>query len=306
MTKKILILGSKGFIGSHIRTSIEKQSSFECFCCDIVPDTTHDAAYFCIENPENPDYAAVFSQTPFDVCINCSGAASVPDSLINPLRDFTLNTLNITKLLESIRTKAPHCVFINLSSAAVYGNPTNLPIAENAPVTPVSPYGWHKHFAEQICREYREIFGIKTISLRIFSAYGTGLKKQIFWDLTKKAFTDETIHVFGTGHETRDFIHIDDICNAIQLVLHNLESIPPVLNVANGIQYSTKTIVETICASLNCRKPVIFSKHNRTGDPLYWEADISFLKALGYKQTISLEQGTERYTSWVKELLQTQ
>ena len=179
---KIIVIGSKGFIGSHCVDYFSKEH--EVWGCDVVLDynTSH---YFSIDAVDS-DFLGIFEQREYDVCINCSGAANVPFSLDKPFNDFKLNTLNVFKLLEAIRKHSPKCKFITMSSAAVYGNPEQLPIVESQMKNPVSPYGFHKSMAENICEEYSRFWNIQTCSLRIFSAYGPRLKKQLFWDLFHK------------------------------------------------------------------------------------------------------------------------
>jgi UDP-glucose 4-epimerase len=173
----ILVIGSKGFIGSHVLHYFKEQEHV-VFGCDVVVDYTQEN-YFLIDTA-NADFQELFETTPFDVCINCSGAASVPDSIIHPQRDFELNVNNVFKLLDAIRKQQPSCKFINLSSAAVYGNPAVLPVKEDAALLPVSPYGLHKQMAESVLREFYTQFNISTLSLRIFSVYGPGLQKTTF------------------------------------------------------------------------------------------------------------------------------
>ena len=183
----ILVIGSKGFIGSHMLQYF-KEKEHMVFGCDVVVDYTQEN-YFLID-AVNANFKEIFDSNTFDVCINCSGAASVPDSIIHPMRDFELNVNNVFKLLDAIRKQQPSCKFINLSSAAVYGNPAVLPVKEDAALLPVSPYGLHKQMAESVLREFYTQFNISTLSLRIFSVYGPGLQKQLFWDLYRKMKTN--------------------------------------------------------------------------------------------------------------------
>ena len=204
---KILVIGSKGFIGSHCVDYFSQ--NHEVWGCDVVLDY-NTPCYISIDSVDS-DFLEIFQSHYFDVCINCSGAANVPFSLEKPFNDFKLNTLNVFKLLEAIRLHAPECKFITMSSAAVYGNPEALPIVENKKRMPVSPYGFHKVMAEMICEEYSRFWGVKTCCLRIFSAYGPRLKKQLFWDLYHKIKDQEEPTLWGTGRESRDFIYISDI-----------------------------------------------------------------------------------------------
>ncbi|RYD80759.1 MAG: NAD-dependent epimerase/dehydratase family protein, partial [Sphingobacteriales bacterium] len=231
---------------------------YECKACDVAVDYS-DSNYFQID-ATNSDFTDIFEQAGFDVCINCSGAASVPDSIIHPLRDFTLNVFNVVKILDAIKRHAPHCKFINLSSAAVYGNPQRLPIAETDFCNPVSPYGTHKQMAEQVCKEYAHYFGLKTCSARIFSAYGPGLKKQLLWDICQKAKQSDTVNLFGTGNESRDFIYVADIVQTLRLLISEASFTGDIFNIANGIEITVRELAETILHQLNYNGKLIFTK----------------------------------------------
>ena len=100
---KILIIGSKGFIGSHLVRHLNAAN--EVWQCDVVTNYT-SPRYFQID-ASNADFNALFEAQAFDVCINCSGAASVPDSIAHPYRDFLLNTANVYTMLNAIRTHSP-------------------------------------------------------------------------------------------------------------------------------------------------------------------------------------------------------
>jgi UDP-glucose 4-epimerase len=297
---KILIVGSKGFIGGHLATFLKSRLDIVVYECDVMVDYEKEN-YFLID-ATNADYQNIFQNNTFDICVNCSGAASVPDSIKNPLRDFTLNTYNVVKMLEAIRVNQPGCKFINLSSAAVYGNPEQLPVLENLHLNPISPYGIHKMQAEQVCRTYSSFYNIPTCSLRIFSAYGNGLKKQLFWDLFQKAKKGKEIELFGTGQETRDFIHVDDVSNAIFCCLQKAEFKGEAINVANGEETSISSAVKTFYSFFPKEKKVRFNGQVKKGDPLNWRADISQLKEMGYAQSVDLHDGLSNYFLWISRL----
>jgi UDP-glucose 4-epimerase len=295
---KILIIGSKGFIGSHALQYF-RDKGHKVYGCDVVVDY-EDEQYFLVDTTQ-PNFQEPFKAIDFDVCLNCSGAASVPLSIQNPLRDFQLNTTNVFLVLNTIKAYRPLCKFINLSSAAVYGNPQSLPIEETQVIRPVSPYGEHKRMAEEICQEFYNYFSIKSCNLRIFSAYGDGLRKQLFWDLYKKS-QQHKIELFGTGQETRDFIFISDLMNAIDLVIQKAVFKGESINIANGIQSKIKDVTSLFFNTLNYKGEVKFIGNNRTGDPLNWEADITQLKSFGYKSHTNLKEGIEKYIAWIKSI----
>lgn len=294
---KILIVGSKGFIGSHCVDFFSQEH--EVWECDVVMD--YDNPHYLPIHAIDSDFLELFQERNFEVCINCSGAANVPFSLEKPFNDFRLNTLNVIKMLEAIRLTSPQCKFITMSSAAVYGNPDSLPIKEIAKTSPVSPYGYHKTMTEMICKEYNRFWNIKTCCLRIFSAYGPRLKKQLFWDMYNKFTTQESINLWGTGRETRDFIYISDLINIVNLAIKHSTFNGETVNVANGKQISISDVASTFTTALKTQKKIVFNNVVRPGDPLYWEADISTIKSWGYKQKINLEQGVNNYISWLKE-----
>ncbi len=292
---KILIIGSKGFIGSHCVRYFSYSN--EVWESDVVLD--YDNPRYLYIEPNESDFNEIFIKHKFDVCINCSGAANVPFSLEKPLNDFQLNTVNVFKILDGIRRFCPDCKFINLSSAAVYGNPASLPIEERSEIRPVSPYGIHKEMAEMICEEFHRFWNIKTVCIRIFSAYGPGLKKQLLWDLSQKIKNKDVVELFGTGEETRDFIYIDDLVRLIECVIKKSRFSGDFVNAANGEQIKVSTIANLVSKELKSDKPIKFKGSNRKGDPLYWEADISKAKEIGYSQSVSIKDGIKNYVKWL-------
>src|SRR5882762_4640578 len=295
---KILIIGCKGFIGSHTYDHFARTGN-DVYGCDVLVEY-NDSHYFQVD-ATNADYNELFLSNHFDVCINCSGAASVPDSFAHPWRDFHLNVQTVYSVLEAIRKHSPSCKFISISSAAVYGNPEVLPVSESSKVKPLSPYGWHKHYTEMICGEFYTYFKIPTCSVRIFSAYGPGLRKQLFWDWFQKINESKHITLYGTGKESRDFIFIDDIVRALDCVIANSSFKGDVINVANQKEIGIEKAIEIFKNESGIPFTYRFNNEVRPGDPLNWKADISKLSAMGYRQEISFEEGIKRYLQWLRE-----
>lgn len=297
---KILIIGNKGFIGTNVYKFYSATPSIEVWGCDVVTDYS-SSNYFLVD-ATNASYEEVFQDTTFDVCVNCSGAASVPDSFVHPSRDFQLNVVNVQRMLEAIRKYQPRCKFVNLSSAAIYGNPSMLPVSESAEVKPLSPYGWNKYYAEQLCDQYFRLFAIPTCSLRIFSAFGPGLHKQIFWDWCRKIKNQSELQMFGTGKESRDFIFIDDLVLAIDCIIRGASFQADVINVASGREVSISHAASEISRLFEGKVHYTFNQQIREGDPLNWLADITKLRSLGYLPRVRFEEGLSRYVQWaVKE-----
>lgn len=297
MAIKILIIGSTGFIGKNAVRFFSSRG-YEVHSADIVIKEEYN---YIVLNPEILDFSILFSKQKFDVCINATGAANVALSFQYPLMDYSLNVSNVFNILEAIRINNPTCKFINFSSAAVYGNPESLPIKENSTIKPLSPYGFHKYYSENICKEFYNTYGINTLSLRIFSAYGEGLKKQLFWDTYNKVktITDNKIVLFGTGNESRDFIYINDLLNAIELLIQKFEFCGNVINIASGIEITIKEAVNTFVNLLNPNVKVYFNNEDKKGDPKNWRADITILKSMGFRSEYTINEGLTNYIKWI-------
>lgn len=294
---KILIIGSKGFIGSHC-VDYFQANGFEVFQADV--NTSLQSNFYEIEC-QNSDFSKPFKEHQFDVCINASGSAHVGFSFENPSKDFELNVVNVQKILIAIRDYNSNCKLINFSSAAVYGNPQFLPITENSICKPLSPYGFHKLQSELLLTEYHKFFGLHTCSLRVFSAYGPRLKKQLFWDLYQKAIQNDVVSLFGTGSETRDFIYIADLMQIMDLVIQNSQFQGSIYNVANQIETSIAEAAQVFVSEFFPDKKVVFNGEIKVGDPNNWLANVEILKKYGFKPQFDLHLGLKKYAEWLRE-----
>jgi dTDP-glucose 4,6-dehydratase/UDP-glucose 4-epimerase len=292
---KILIIGSEGFIGSHARIYFEKIGC-KVYSADVL---NIDRPNYKKLQTKEENFSQLFKDSSPDVCINASGSANVGFSFEQPQLDFELNVLNVQKILVAARNYAPECKLINFSSAAIYGNPESLPIAESHNPNPLSPYGFHKLQSELLMSEYHKFFGLHTCSLRVFSAFGPRLKKQLFWELYQKSLKTDQPELFGSGKESRDFIFIDDLIQIIELIINQSKFEGSVFNVANGEEISIQTAAYIFYKKLNSAIHPHFNNQVKQGDPLNWRADIEKIKNLGYKQSVSFEEGIERYVSWL-------
>lgn len=292
----IFILGSEGFIGSHLCRHFVNQG-FTVTGCDVTEASPLLYTYHKI-NILSSDFEHLFAESKFDVCINASGSGNVGYSITHPQSDFDSNTVAVAKIADAIKKQQPACRLLHISSAAVYGNPVSLPVNESSALSPVSPYGYHKLMSELICREYSEIYKMPIIIIRPFSVYGNGLKKQLLWDVCNKLFVADSITLFGTGNETRDFIHIDDLVVLVQLLIEKESFDGNVYNAASGIETSIQTVADIFTGHFPGNKKIIFSGSNKSGDPINWKADISKIKAAGFSPAKNLEEQIKSYISW--------
>lgn len=302
--KNVLVTGVAGFIGGHFAEYYITQG-YNVIGVDNKPkdqiSTTKLFEYKQLTLPDDQLHSLIQKHKP-DICIHCAGGSSVGFSVEKPYKDFNSSALVTFHLLDSLRKFSPECKTIYPSSAAVYGNPISLPISENHPLKPISPYGYHKILCEAICNEFSQLYNLNIYILRIFSAYGPGLRKQILWDIFNKSKKENQLVLYGTGKETRDFIYIDDIINAADIILNSSVNNYDVYNMASGQETSIQDLAELIVKELNIDIPIVFNKITRKGDPKNWRADISKIKNLGFEPKIRLEDGIVKLKEWFEKV----
>jgi dTDP-glucose 4,6-dehydratase/UDP-glucose 4-epimerase len=298
---KLLILGSEGFIGSHLVTYFNA-ANHAVFGCDLFEKPSGKYNYIKVVK-EDPILDALFKQEQFDVCINAGGSGNVSSSMTEPFKDFRSNSLDTIYVLESIRLFAPSCKYLHISSAAVYGNPPQLPVKETDSLHPLSPYGWHKLIAEHLCLEYSTVFNIRTAAVRPFSVFGPGLRKQLFWDLYQKALRHSgSVELWGTGNESRDFIYIDDLIKIIDIIIRKADMKGETYNAGTGTETTIKTIAELFFRQLDPSIEIVSNGMVRPGDPLNWRADIGRMENLGFIPEKDIAAGMKKLTTWMKSL----
>jgi dTDP-glucose 4,6-dehydratase/UDP-glucose 4-epimerase len=291
---RILVIGASGFIGKACFNYFKEKTDTIGVDRAGVPDSN-----LLIDASENA--LVVLIKQKFDVIINCAGASNIQDSFINTGNDFMMNVVFVQKILELIQSSAPETKMINISSAAVYGNPPSLPVYEDSPKNPLSPYGLHKLLSEKIMQEYATLFNLKTLSIRVFSAYGPGLKKQLFYDLYKKFNAGENIVTLnGTGNESRDFIFISDILKALDLLIEKATFDGSAYNLGSQEESFIAPTANLFASICSYKGEIVFTQDQFDGYPLNWKADINKLKSLRFSPSVGLEAGLGLYYKWLQ------
>lgn len=298
---RVLITGIKGFIGSHLANKFagmghevigidhgESQSDIKVYDVDIL----------------SGNITSVLEENKPELIIHCAGLADVTYSMNHSEEDFKANTWMVYKVLNAMKeSELCKTRFVLLSSAAVYGQPESLPIMEEAVLHPISPYALHKKMAEDICQYFVMQQGFDIRILRVFSAYGPGLKKQIFWDMYQKITATGRLELFGSGEESRDYIFIEDLAEAVYLIAMDRKKSYTVWNVANGIEVTIREVAEIFAQAENLPlDKVFFNGQIRSGDPTNWCADISRLKSIGFEGKTDILAGIKRYIGWINNL----
>ncbi len=302
MDKNILITGVNGFIGSHMAGKC-LNDGYKVIGIDVNSISVIDEIkYYQLNLYEDSIDDILKIYRPFAL-IHCAGMADVNYSIQHSDSDFVSNVVIARKVLYSVKNVSDNTRFIFLSSAGVYGNPISNPINEKHEKNPISPYALHKVLAEDICWYFVRQFNIDVRILRVFSAYGVGLKKQIFWDMGQKIKKYGKLELFGTGMETRDFIYIDDLVCAIQLIMETEKTDEVIYNVANGLEIKIRDIAEIFCQKCGISNDLIlFNGYERQGNPVNWCADIEKIKVLGYEPQINIHMGISEYVTWLRSI----
>ncbi len=293
--KNILILGASGFIGSNCFSYFSKKHN--TLAVDVINHYSDDI----ILDTDFSITPKLIKEHKFDVILNCAGSSNIQASFLQTENDFRSNTVYVQQVLDAIKQFSPQSKFITISSAAVYGNPKNLPIKETDDKNPLSPYAVHKLLSEELVKNYAQIFKLSAISVRIFSAFGPGLHRQFFYDLYSKMRSNkEEVVLLGNGHESRDFVFIDDILNAFEILIDKANFVGEVYNIASGNESFINKTAHQFANIVSYKGSIIFSDQQAAGYPLNWQADISKLKAMGFETKTTLEEGLKNYVNWLK------
>ena len=297
---KIIVTGAEGCIGASLVKYFKEKG-------DIVQawnrrENTNDGMFTIDLTNVDAVKSAIKAFQP-DIVIHCAGSADVRKSVLDPYADFHNNVIITHSLFFALhQCDLRNCKIIFLSSAGVYGNPIELPISESMQLNPISPYALHKQICENICWYFIKNYNMNIKIARIFSVYGNGLQKQIFWDMYCKAIKTGKLELYGTGNESRDYIHVTDVAKAIYLIMCYAPQNEVIYNIANGEEVTIASVAQIFAEDMELEGKVYFNGERREGDPINWCANISKLEKLGYKKTVNIKDGIKMYVKWAKTL----
>ncbi|SEU10906.1 NAD-dependent epimerase/dehydratase family protein [Natrinema hispanicum] len=291
---RILITGGAGFIGSTIAEALAPDNDVRVLddlssgSRSNVPD---DATL--IEGDIRDDDALERATAGVDIIFHQAALISVEESVQRPEVTHDINVTATVKLLERAREESARFVFA--SSAAVYGHPESVPISEDAPTDPTSPYGLSKLAAERYVRLYAELYDLSAVALRYFNVYGPGQMSgdysAVISVFAEQATNGEPITVEGDGSQTRDFVHVRDIVQANLLAASS--DVTGVFNVGTGESVSILELAEIIHDVAGSESEIIHVE-GRDGDINRSQADVSRLEStLDFEPSVSLKDGLD-------------
>ena len=298
----VLVTGGAGFIGSHLVDALIGRGDQVLVIDDFSSGSKSnlcvsgrlEVVEFRLGNALPPELRPNI----FDAVVHLAGLPSVSASWKKALEAHDRNLTGTLSLIAACSTlKIPRFIFA--SSAAVYGLPGILPIPENAPCKPLSPYGLQKRASENYLELFARQDGLCGISLRFFNVYGPRQRPDsaysgvisIFAEAIKKA---QPLTIYGDGSQTRDFIFVADvvkaICGALSLPMESGET--RMFNIGTGVRSSLLDVIAALRSAVGGEKPEIRCEPTRFGDISHSQPDVnSAMKAFGLQAPRSLTDG---------------
>ena len=306
----ILVTGGAGFIGSHLSYYLSGRGYTVTVLDDFSRSSTlgvkllEDAGVKIVRASILDKFKVRDLVGKFDVLIHCAAYIDAAESITIPETYSEVNVVGTVTMLK-LAVDVGACRFIYLSSAAVYGEPQIIPIPETHPTRPVNPYGASKLAGEIFVESFYRTYRLPYIILRLFNVYGPGQSDTYAGLIAKtirRALRGEPPIIYGSGEQTRDFVYIKDVVEAIEKAI-STENICEVYNIGTGREYKVKDVVNQILELLGKKdlKPVHYPP--RPGDIQRSCADITKArKLLGYEPKYDLKDGLRETLDMIKQL----
>jgi UDP-glucose 4-epimerase len=290
---RIFVTGGAGFIGSHLCKKLSDSTSnlttYDNLSNGKIENVKHLPKVHFVKG-DILDLKKLRSQEKADLIFHLAAQVVVPYSMENPIEDFETNARGTLNVLEKARKDDARVVFA--SSAAVYGNPTQLPTSEDYGFNPFSCYGLSKVVGEEYCSMYSKQYGLDITILRFANVYGSRCHGVINDFFDKLERNPEKLEIIGTGEQSRDFVHVLDVAEALMLSAVSEVAIGKTYNVGFGKTTKIIDLAKMILKILN-----LSDKTTITTTNVSWKGDINTIwfdiskakKEMKWAPTISLE-----------------
>lgn len=303
---KVLITGGYGFIGSHVADRFFKEG-YEVFIIDNL--TTGNKANVQFKHRgytlsiTDPKCEEIFRAYQFDTVVHLAAQVSVSKSVVNPQLDADTNVLGMVNMLDlSVKYKVKR--FIYASSAAVYGLDESLPHQEAKSAEPIAPYGISKYVDELYADKWNKLYGLSTIGFRFSNVYGPRQNASgeggVISIFINNMLQGKPLQVFGDGEQTRDFIYVEDVADALYRSANSSRT--GVYNLSMNRPDSVNDIIRYLSAlqpDLHVQK-----QPPRQQDILHSQLDnTAVMRDLDWSPLYSLKEGLERtYTYFAGQM----
>jgi UDP-glucose 4-epimerase len=298
--RRFLVIGGAGFIGSHISERLVSLGGEVVVLDDLSSGRSANLvpgsrALKLIDGDSrmfNFDSLGIFD------CIFNEAARALLPSFVDPVTDLSVNAGGLIRVLEYAKRHSTKVV--HASSGSVYGNPERIPISEDHPLNPISPYGVSKLASEFYCSMYHREFGLNVVALRYFNVYGprqtVSEEMGVIPIFVKKALAGEPLRIFGDGKQTRDFLNVGDVVTANLLAFRTENTAGRIMNIGGGgKEVSIEELAVMIMEICHSNSPVVHSAA-KPGDIRRLVADNRLAgRIIGYNPKVSLEDGLRQY-----------
>ena len=303
--KRFLVTGGAGFIGSHIVEGLLGAGAKVVVVDDLSNGKTSNlqGSQAQLELMQGDVRDFDFSKLgKIDGIFNEAARPLVP-SFEAPLVDMMVNAGGTVRLLEYARRN--RVKLVHASSGSIYGNPVRIPMSEDHPLNPISPYGVSKLAAEHYCSMYHSEFGVNVVMLRYFNVYGprqsVSEEMGVVPIFVKRALKGDPLRIFGDGKQTRDFLNVADVARA-NLLAFEAEDSGSAMNIGGGgNEVSIRELSERVISLTSSSSEIVYAQA-KPGDIRRLAADSSLAKRLiGYEPSVSIEQGLKEYISYARK-----
>ncbi|WP_042356149.1 NAD-dependent epimerase/dehydratase family protein [Bacillus rubiinfantis] len=301
---KVLVTGGYGFIGSFVAERFYREGH-EVHILDNLSTGSKNNVQFrhrsYILNVEDPQCEQVFRTHKFDAIIHLAAQVDVQTSIHHPLLDAKMNVMGLVNMLQLCQ-KYGVSQFTFASSAAVYGDNPQLPLNENAVCDPFSPYGINKKLGEYYCQKWMDLYQVDTLCFRFSNVYGPkqSMKGEggVVSAFIGKILCSEKLIVYGDGNQTRDFIYVEDVAEAIYRAASS--RVTGLMNLSTNTGTSVNQLIEQF-KNLADIQGVVY-KPMRNGDILHSRLDNQKVKReVDWTPKYSIEEGLKITFNWFKD-----